>query len=270
MIDWSSLLLGLGAALSIALVTWAVSMRLRDVSIVDSVWSIMIAAAAFTYAAAQAHTQPRTVLVLALVTVWAMRLSLYLTWRNWGEPEDYRYRKIRATNQPHFAWKSAYLVFGLQAVLAWIVSAPLFAALTSAAPLNWLDYVGVALFLFGLGFETVADFQLARFKADPTRRGQVLDSGLWAYTRHPNYFGECCAWWGFASIALAAGGAWSLIGPLLVTFLLLRISGVALLERDIAERRPAYRDYIARVNAFIPGPRRAPKPRAPRSGSQAL
>ncbi|MDQ1345785.1 MAG: hypothetical protein QG586_1316, partial [Pseudomonadota bacterium] len=135
-------------------------------------------------------------------------------------------------------------------------SLPLLAAIHSDAPLGWLDIAGVALWVVGLVFEAGGDWQLARFKADPGNRGRVLDTGFWRYTRHPNYFGDFCVWWGFFLIALAAGGAWSIVGPVLMSVLLLKVSGVALLEKDIGERRPAYRDYVRRTNAFFPGPPR--------------
>jgi steroid 5-alpha reductase family enzyme len=184
--------------------------------------------------------------------LWGARLSGYIAWRNAGEGEDHRYQAIRARNEPHFRWKSLYLVFGLQGVLAWIVSAPLLAAIASPAPYRWLDAAGVALFVLGFLFEAIADLQLTRFRADPANRGRVLDRGLWRYTRHPNYFGEFCIWWGFYLMALAAGGAWTIVSPALMTILLLRVSGVALLEKDIGERRPAYRDYVAHTSAFFP------------------
>jgi steroid 5-alpha reductase family enzyme len=145
----------------------------------------------------------------------------------------------------------------LQGVLAWIVSLPLLAAANSLKPLTTLDYVGVLVVLFGTWFESIGDMQLARFKADPANRGKVMDTGLWRYTRHPNYFGEFCVWWGFYLLAIAAGGGWSLPGPLLMSVLLLKVSGVTMLEKDIGERRPGYREYSQRTNTFFPG-----KPRA--------
>lgn len=196
-------------------------------------------------------------LVVALVALWSLRLSAYLAARNWSAPEDRRYRAIRARHQPGFAWKSLYLVFGLQALLAWLISAPLAAALASTAPLGLLDALGALTVLAGTAFEAVADAQLARFKADPVHAGRVMDRGLWALSRHPNYFGEFCVWWGFYLIALGVDGWWTLFAPALMTLLLLRVSGVALLEKDIAERRPDYRVYAARTNAFFPGPRRS-------------
>jgi steroid 5-alpha reductase family enzyme len=246
-------LCGFGAILALAFVTWLVSLIKRDVSIVDSVWSLLILLAAVVYAETLPASAPRAAWVLALTLLWAWRLAGYITWRNWGEPEDHRYRAIRARNQPHYEFKSLYLVFGLQGVLAAIVSLPLLAALASSRPPNWIDALGLALFTFGFVFETVGDWQLARFKADAAHRGRVMDRGLWRYTRHPNYFGEFCVWWGLYLVALAAGGWWTIVSPLLMSVLLLKVSGVTLLEKDIGERRPAYGDYIARTNAFFPG-----------------
>lgn len=245
---------GLGVALVLALIGWVVSIRKQDVSLVDSLWSLFFLLMTITYAAMAEVLSERATLMLFLVSLWAVRLSLFITLRNWGEGEDRRYRAIRDQNQPHFWLKSLYIVFGLQAILAWIISLPLVGATLSVAPLGWLDFAGVALWLFGFAFEAVGDQQLARFKSDPNNAGKVMDQGLWRYTRHPNYFGEACLWWGFWLIALSGGAWWSLIGPVLVTFLLLRVSGVRLLESDISERRPAYADYIRRTNAFFPGP----------------
>ncbi len=252
--SWDTSFLALALLGVAAVLTWLASIPLRNVSIVDSLWGVMIALAAWVYALAAPQTGPREGLVLVLVSLWMLRLSGYITWRNRGHGEDRRYQAIRARNQPHFAFKSLYLVFGLQAILAWIIAWPLMAALAGNQPLGGLDALGVALWLFGIAFEALADQQLARFKADPANAGRVMDHGLWRYSRHPNYFGEFCIWWGVWLLALAAGGAWTLISPLLMSFLLLKVSGVALLEQDIGERRPAYRDYIARTSAFFPWP----------------
>lgn len=250
-------LLGLAAMLLLAAATWLASCLKHDVSIVDSVWSLLILLGAGVYALTLPDTGPRAAWVMVLAALWALRLAAHITWRGWGEPEDRRYQAIRARNQPHFEWKSFYLVFVLQAVLAWIVSQSLLVALAGTSPWGWLDTVGVCVVLLGFAFETVGDWQLARFKADAANRGRVMNTGLWRYTRHPNYFGDFCVWWGFFLIALSAGGWWAAISPLLMSVLLLKVSGVALLEQDIADRRPAYRDYIARTPAFFPG---RPKP----------
>jgi steroid 5-alpha reductase family enzyme len=248
-------LVALAACLALALCGWIASLLRRDVSLVDSLWSLMVLGAAIVAVWLAPTAGTRAGWLIALAALWAVRLSAHITCRGLGTGEDRRYRAIRARNQPNFALKSAYLVFGLQALLAWIVALPLTAAAVSQAPPNWLDAAGAALALFGIAWESVADWQLARFTA--TRApGAVLDTGLWRYSRHPNYFGEFCVWWGFWLVALGAGGWWTVLSPVLMTVLLLRISGVALLERDIGERRPAYRDYMARTNAFFPGPSR--------------
>jgi steroid 5-alpha reductase family enzyme len=249
-------LTALPVLLAMALGVWALATARSNAGLVDIFWSLFFLAGALVFAAGAAQTGTRALLVLALVSLWSLRLAGYLAARNWSAPEDHRYRAIRARHEPGFAWKSLYLVFGLQAVLAWLISAPLAAAIASEAPPGTLDALGAALALFGIGFETLADGQLARFKADPANAGRVMDRGLWRHTRHPNYFGEFCVWWGLYLVALGAGGWWTAFSPLLMTVLLLKVSGVALLERDIGDRRPAYRDYAARTNAFFPGPTR--------------
>lgn len=256
MFVWLPYLYGLLGVLMLVALGWLVSLVKRDVSIVDSLWSLAFLLAAGTYALTLPQPGPRWVLVLVLVAVWALRLAVYVTWRNWGAPEDRRYRAIRRNHEPGFALKSSYLIFGLQGVLAWIISLPLLAAMAGQAPLGWVDAVAVVVWLGGMVFEAGGDWQLARFKADPVNRERVMARGLWRYTRHPNYFGDCCVWWSYYLLALVTGGWWSIIGPLLMTVLLLKVSGVALLEQDISERRPAYRDYVRRTNAFIPGPSR--------------
>jgi steroid 5-alpha reductase family enzyme len=219
---------------------------------VDSVWSLLLWGAALSYAWAVAPHGPRFGLVLLLVTIWALRLALYITWRNRGQGEDRRYQQIRQHNEPGFVYKSLYIVFGLQGALAWIISLPLLAAVAGEHRLGWLDALGAALWAFGFAFEAIGDTQLARFKAQAANVGKVMDRGLWRHTRHPNYFGECCLWWGFYLIALSAGWWWSIVSPVLMSVLLLRVSGVTLLEKDIGERRPGYRAYIERTSAFFP------------------
>jgi steroid 5-alpha reductase family enzyme len=248
---------GLALIASLGFLTWIASVVRHDASLVDRTWSIFITGAAAVYFALLPAPGARGAWMLALGVAWALRLSLYITARNWGHGEDRRYQEIRARNQPNFAFKSLYLVFGLQAVLAWTVSAPFFAAMAGSRPIGVLDIAGLALAAFGIVFEAVGDAQMSRFKADPANKGQVMDRGVWRYTRHPNYFGETCIWWGFWLVALGGagwGGAWTIVSPILMTVLLLKVSGVSLLEKDIGERRPAYRDYIARTNAFFPGP----------------
>lgn len=246
-------LYGLYAMLAFAFAGWLVSLYRNNVTHVDSMWSLFFVVAGFTYASEIASLNTRSLIVLSLLTLWAVRLCVYLTWRNWGPHEDHRYAAIRSNNSPDFAFKSLYIIFGLQAVLAWIISLPVLGALNSTAPINILDMIGIALLCFGLVWETLADSQLSAFKAKPENKSKVLNSGVWRYSRHPNYFGECCVWWGFYLIALAAGAWWAIPSALLMTLLLLKVSGVSLLEQTITERRPQYADYIRTTNAFIPG-----------------
>lgn len=257
--DWTAAWTALAAVSLFALVGWFISLWRRDVSIVDSLWSLMFLLSLGTYLLASGLTGWRAWLILALAAVWALRLSVHITIRGWGEPEDHRYQDIRANNQPNFRYKSVYIVFGLQALLAWIISLPMLAAASNSAAPGVFDVLGVALWAAGMFFEWVGDAQLARFKRNPANRGKVMSHGLWRYTRHPNYFGEFLLQWGFFMIAAAAGGAWTVFAPLLLTFLLLRVSGVTLLEKDIEERRPGYREYVHSTNAFFPG---RPKPRS--------
>jgi steroid 5-alpha reductase family enzyme len=251
---------GLLAALAVALPVWALSLPLRDASLADRVWSLLVAAPVAVYAwALLPPFQARDLLLLGLLLAWALRLAIYISRRNRGHGEDRRYRAMRERHGARFGLKSLYLVFGLQAVLAWVVGWPLLAALGRPVDLSWLDALGLLLAGGGLLIETVADAQLARFLRGPRREGAVMDRGLWAWSRHPNYFGEACFWWGLWLMALPAAGwaaAWTVVAPLMMTWLLLRVSGVALLEQDMAERRPAYRDYVARTSAFVPWPPR--------------
>lgn len=243
--------------LGLALLGWIVSVPLRNVTIVDVLWSLLFVVAACSYAFGDAPLEPRAVLVVVLVSVWALRLALYLAGRTLGHGEDRRYAAIRRRNDPGFAWKSIYLVFGLQALLAWVISLPLLGATTGVQrPLGILDAVALVLWLVGMVFEAVGDWQLSRFKRDPANADRVMDRGLWRYTRHPNYFGDTCVWWAYFLFALANGAWWSVIGPVLMTVLLLRVSGVTLLEKHIGKRRPGYAEYIARTSAFIPRPPR--------------
>ncbi len=254
--DWSASLNALLWMATLGAVVWLISLPLKNASIVDSFWALFFVVGAWAYYSALTDFGSRAPLLAMLLIVWAVRLAGYITWRNRGHGEDRRYQAIRARNQPHYEIKSLLYVFTLQAVLAWIVALPLFAALSGERPLNWLDVAGVTLWVAGFLFETIGDWQLARFKANPGNAGKVMRSGLWRYTRHPNYFGETLLWWGFWLIAVASGNAWTIVSPLLMTLLLIKISGVALLESDIKTRRPEYADYIRRTNAFIPGPPR--------------
>lgn len=249
---------GLAPIGALALAGWVYSLARSNVNLVDSLWSLFFLAATLTYAILGRGT--RSGALIALVGIWALRLSIHLAVRNFGQPEDRRYRAIRANNSPGFGWKSLYIVFGLQAVLAWLISLPLSVAAASRAPFNPLDALGAVVAIGGVAFEAIADRQLSAFKSRPENAGRVLDTGLWRLSRHPNYFGEACVWAGFGLIGVAAGSWWSLSAPLVMTLLLLKVSGVSLLEKDIADRRPAYRDYVRRTPAFFPWPPRGRGP----------
>ena len=250
---WTTALYCLAIMLAMGFVTWLYSLYRKNVNIVDSLWSLMFLAGAFTYIVLAGELTERNILLLSLVTIWALRLSSFLTLRNWGEDEDRRYREIRANNEPYFNLKSLYIIFGLQALLAWIISIPLLTSLSSYAEIGLIEIIATAIWLTGFLFEATADQQLYRFKSNPDNKGKVLDSGLWAYSRHPNYFGEFLIWWGFFLFALSAGGWWTVFSPLLMTLLLLKVSGVSLMEKGITERRSQYRQYIESTNAFFPG-----------------
>jgi steroid 5-alpha reductase family enzyme len=247
-------LVGLAVALAAFAALWLVSLALRNASIVDIFWGPGIVLVGWLY---HLMASPRTgsgLLVCALVTAWGLRLAGHIAVRNAGGGEDFRYRQWRERSGPAFWWVSLFKVFLLQAVVLWVVSSPLLLAQRSGAGSGgrWLIAVGLALWAIGFVFEAVSDWQLLAFKRDPANRGRVLDTGLWGRSRHPNYFGEAVLWWGIGLIALAAGGPLALIGPALLTFTLLRISGVAMLDRELVTRRPGYAEYIARTPAFLP------------------
>jgi len=235
---------------------WITSLAVHNSSIVDPLWgpafSIVTTACAFE----NGGLTSRQILITALVALWGARLGGYLFLRNRGHGEDFRYAAMRKTHGDRFWIVSLFTVFLLQGGLVWIVSLPIQAAFATDRSIGPLDLVATTISLFGLVFESIADLQLSRFRKDPASKGQVFDHGLWSWSRHPNYFGEAVVWWGFAIFGLASGAPWSVIGPIIMTVLLLKVSGVALLESTIVERRPAYAAYIARTSAFIPRPPR--------------
>ena len=247
--------------LALALVSlWLLSVAIRDASIVDIFWGPGFALVAWGCAYEQGlELGPGQWLLLALVTVWAARLGLYLAWRNLGHGEDRRYQAMRARIGPRFWLVSLGTVFTLQGALLFLISSPVQTALHggSDAGVGPLALAGLAAWLVGFAFETIGDAQLARFKADPDNADKVMDRGLWGWTRHPNYFGDFMIWWGHFLVALSLGAPWwTVVGPVAMSFLLMRVSGVPMLERGMAERRPKYADYVARTSAFFPRPPR--------------
>jgi steroid 5-alpha reductase family enzyme len=245
--------------LGIMILLWILSLILKDASIVDIFWGTGFVITNWVYFALTPDGLPaRKWLIGLLVSLWGLRLSLYILRRNWGKGEDFRYQKWRQEEGQRWWWFSFFKVFLLQGVLMWIISIPLLAAQISSSParLTWLDFLAALVWLVGFYFEAVGDWQMARFKADPANQGQVLKSGLWRYTRHPNYFGEAVMWWAYFLLALATGAYWTVYGSLLMTLLLLRVSGVTLLEKTLTKTKPQYQAYIESTSPFIPWPRR--------------
>jgi steroid 5-alpha reductase family enzyme len=236
---------------------WLASLGLRNASIADIAWGLAFVVVAWAVVIAGPGTTPAIILAIA-VTLWGARLAGYIAWRNHGHGEDRRYVAMREKRPGSFWLWSLFGVFLLQGLLALIISIPVQSlGATGDASLGVFSLVGGVVFLTGLFFEAVGDAQLASFKSDPANRGKVMDRGLWRYTRHPNYFGDALLWWGIWIFAVGSGAAWwTFIGPVVMTFFLLRVSGVAMLEADISERRPAYAEYIRRTSAFIPRPPR--------------
>ena len=243
--------------LAVVVITWLISLVLRDASVIDPVWPLGFVAVAITAFIAGDGDEGRRLLLLVLVAVWGLRLSGYLIIRNAGKGEDFRYAAMREKRGRSFWIISLVSVFMLQGVLMWIVSLPVQLAAVPDRALGWLAVTGAVIWGIGVAFESIGDWQLARFKANPDSRGKVLDTGLWRYTRHPNYFGDFLVWWGIFLVAAESGpGAWGIAGPLLMTLLLVKVSGAGLLEKDIATRRPGYAEYVRRTSGFIPRPPR--------------
>lgn len=252
------------AIVGIMTALWLLSLALKDSSIVDPFWGTGFVIANWIYFALTPDGfSGRKWLLAILVTIWGLRLSLYLLRRNWGKGEDFRYQKFRADAGEKWWWYSFFKVFLLQGVLLWIISAPLLAAQLSPTPdrLTVLDLAAVAIWAIGFFFEAVGDFQMARFKADPANKGKVLDRGVWRYTRHPNYFGDATQWWAYYLVALAAGGWWTILSPAIMTLFLLRVSGVTLLEKTLTTTKPGYKEYVESTSAFVPWFPRKPSSR---------
>lgn len=250
------LLINAAALLAFVSLQWLGSVWRRDASLVDRFWGagFVLTAAVTLYISGEPVA--RGWLLFTLTALWGLRLSAYLTWRNWGRGEDYRYAQMRSRNPSTFPLRSLFTVFWFQGALTWFIALPLQFGIAGAAAFpSVFDVLGLALWVLGFTFESVGDWQLARFKADPANRGRVMDQGLWRYTRHPNYFGDACVWWGLYLIAVPSpGAAWTVLSPVLMTVLLVRVSGAALLERNLKKTKPEYAEYIARTSSFLPKP----------------
>jgi steroid 5-alpha reductase family enzyme len=234
---------------------WLVSLQLRNASIADIFWGLgFVLISWLTFIRANGYGG-RKLLICLLVTIWGLRLSIYIARRNYGQGEDRRYKAWRAEHGEQFWWISFFTVFGIQGILLWLISLVTQAGQLSQTPgrIVWLDLLGLLVWLVGFFFEAVGDWQLSKFRSDPQNRGRVMQNGLWAYSRHPNYFGETLIWWGLFLITLSTPmGIWTIISPLTITVLLLKVSGVTLLEKTIVDTRPEYREYIKHTNAFFP------------------
>jgi steroid 5-alpha reductase family enzyme len=248
-------LIGLGTIMAMMAVLWGLSLILKDSSIVDIFWGAgFVVSGWLFFVLTPDGFLTRKLIITTLVTIWGLRLSIYIGWRNIGKGEDYRYAKWREEAGSHWWWRSFFKVFFLQGIIMWVVSAPLLAAQIAPNPdrLTWLDYIGVVIWVVGFYFEAIGDWELARFKANVENKGKLLTSGLRRYTRHPNYFGDAAQWWGFYLIAVSAGGWWIFFSPLVMSIFLRFVSGVTLLQKNLKDTKPGYEEYMRRTNAFIP------------------
>ena len=245
------------ALIILVLVTllWIWSVFIKNVSIVDLFWGFGFVVVNAFYVFISGELNTRKILILILVSLWGLRLAIYLAWRNIGKGEDFRYQEFRRNYGPErYWWFSFFQTFLLQGALIMIVSLPLLGinSSTSSGDLNVLDYIGIVVWIIGFSFEAGGDFQLARFKKDPANKGKVLNTGFWKYTRHPNYFGDSAVWWSYAIFSMAAGSYWQIIGSVVMTLLIIKVSGVALLEKTLKNTKPQYREYVQKTSSFFP------------------
>jgi steroid 5-alpha reductase family enzyme len=233
---------------------WVVSIIVRNVSIVDLFWGFGFVLTAGYYFLKTDGFEPRKIIILILVAIWGLRLSLYLAWRNIGEGEDYRYKEFRKKYGSRYWWVSFFQTFLLQGILMWLISAPLLGAQFYGRniSLGITDYIGFFLWITGFFFESAGDLQLARFKSNPANKNKVMDKGLWHYTRHPNYFGDSAVWWGFGFLCFATKSYLPVLGSFLMTVIIIKVSGVGLLEKSLKVRKPKYKEYIEKTSSFIP------------------
>jgi len=235
---------------------WIISLILRNSSIVDPMWGTgLVLSNWVAFFLAQDGSPARKWLISILVTIWGVRLTVHLLRRNWGKGEDFRYRKWREEAGPKWWWYSFFKVFFIQALVMCVLAAAPVVAQVSPTPagLTILDLLAIPVWATGFFFEAVGDWQLSRFLANPDNRGKLFNKGLWRYTRHPNYFGEATMWWGHYLVALSVPyGFLTIISPALITFLLLRVSGVTLLEKSMVENTPGYKEYVETTSSFVP------------------
>jgi steroid 5-alpha reductase family enzyme len=259
------------ASLVIFGLVWAIHVKMRDAGIVDFAWGGSFAVTGCLAVLLAGEASATTLLLLGLVTLWAARLTVHMVTRHRVmDGEDSRYRAMREAGGPSFWWRSLFTIYTVQAVIQWLIATPLFIAVlvrAEAAPLL-LVWLGITLFAVGFLIETVADRQLWSFKAEPANRGKLMTRGLFAWSRHPNYFGETVLWWGLALVAYAASGSLLVVfGPALLTFLLLKVSGVSLLDAHLARTKPGFDAWAAATPAFVPRPPRGNPVASPESRS---
>ncbi len=248
-----------GGAVLLYMTGWFIAARVRDRNdIADVAWGLGFILAALVSLAAAGEYSPRALLVTGLVAVWGLRLAAHIHFRNRGKGEDPRYRKWREEWGSAFVLRSFLQVFMLQGVLLLLVAAPVtYVNAAPYAPFTVLDALGALVWLVGFLFEAIGDLQLSRFLRDPANRGKLMTFGLWRYTRHPNYFGEVTLWWGIWLFAAAVPGGWMTVaGPLAITFLILKVSGIPMLEQRY-EGRADFQEYKRRTSAFFPLPPRS-------------
>lgn len=246
---------GLIGILTLMTILWIISVFIKNVSIVDMFWGFGFVMTNIVYYISTDIQYLRHYFLLILVFLWGMRLSIYLAKRNIGKGEDFRYQEFRKNyGEKRYWWISYFQTFLLQGILMWIISLPLLGAnyYTNSDSISIFDYIALIFFIIGIIFEAGGDFQLSKFKKNPANKGKVLNTGLWKYTRHPNYFGDSAVWWSFAFFSIAAQSYWTIIGSIVMTLMIIKVSGVALLEKSLKTQKPEYQEYIRKTSSFIP------------------
>ncbi len=245
---------GLFLILVVVTFLWILSVLLRNVSIVDLFWGMGFVLVDAWYLYSTETFGLRQYLLLFLVSIWGLRLSLYLAWRNIGNGEDFRYREFRKNYGKNYWWISYFQTFLLQGILMWLISSTLWGVnrFQATNSLTVLDYIALVIWTIGFVFEAGGDYQLAKFKNNPANKGKILDTGLWRFTRHPNYFGDAAVWWGYGLFCISAGSYWFALGSVFMTLLIIKVSGVALLEKTLKSKKPGYAEYVRRTNSFLP------------------
>ena len=243
--------------ISLMVTLWLCSLMLKDASIVDRFWGLGFVLIAAVIAMVQPSLDGHQMILLTIVSIWGLRLSIYIQIRNQGHPEDPRYQEMRRHHGDRFWWYSFFSVFCLQGIIMLIVAMPVIFVMSDSRSFETVSlfvFLGFLVWLTGFIFEAGGDLQLARFKKNPGNKGKLLTTGLWSFTRHPNYFGDACQWWGFGMFAWGTGltGYLTFIGPIVMTLFIRKVSGVDLLEKSLKTAKPGYAEYIASTPPFFP------------------